>query len=156
MSPMKPKDFLFKKSGFFLKGNVVRKNRKKGIIYLYNTQLRIKFNNGGERIIPLNAIKKLNLREFKGNLLILIRTDTNELCSFGTTSGYTKGLYRKLSEAIASLPDGGDVQVGPRSISGSRSKSGSDWCCIIFAILAVLFGAIGYWFVTVLAPALGG
>jgi len=137
---MKPKEFLFKKKGSCIKGTLIGglidiKNRKKGIIYLSNTQLRITFKNGGERIIPLNTIKKLNLIT---KYWISIHTDTDESYTFGALDN-TMTLYRLLSEVIANLSDGGDVQIGP--------KPGVEWsgiiCWIIF-IIASIFAAI-FW-----------
>jgi len=72
------------------------------------------------------------------NLMVLIETDTVELYSFGTTSGYTKGLYRKLSEVIANLSDGKDVPVG--NIPAPNYKG---WICwIIWIVVAVIVSII--------------
>ena len=147
---MKPKEFLFKKKGSFFRGDIPRdyKIRKKGTIYLSNTHLRINLKNGGELNIPLNTIKNLNLYNIRPVLFgseisqILIQAETNELYTFGTyTHSELKKLYRLLSEAIASLPDGGDVHVGPRSISSSMSAS--NLCELILLIIAVIF-SIGW------------
>ena len=142
MSPKKPKEFLYEQKGYFFKGNInsrrdYYKNRKVGIIYLFNTQLRILFKKGGEPIIPLNTIKKLNL--VKNRYKILIQTDTDDLYTFEPTD-YVKKLYRLLSEVIANLPDGGDVHVTATTTPPDLTRC----CCIIVMMIVGLIVGIIY------------
>ena len=103
MSPKKPKEFLFKQKGWCFKGYSTRDsiNREKGIIYLSHTHLRIAFENGGERIIPVNEIKYLSTKRifFKDSMRIYISTDTDEMYTFFARDS-TKKLYSLLSELI--------------------------------------------------------
>jgi len=149
---MKPKEFLFKKKGSCIKGIIKDgggkryrrdiKSRKKGIIYLTNTQLRITFKNGGELVIPLNTIKNLNL--FKAKNWIEIYTDTDESYSFHSPD-YTSRLYRLLSEVIANLSDGGDVHVGPKpEVNWSKIIIGGFLVGILVLISIVIYALTGF------------
>ena len=146
---MKPKEFIFKKKGYCFKGFGKRdyKNRKKGIIYLSNTQFRIIFKNGGERIIPLDTIKDLSLYKIR-NDLIFIQTETNEEYTFGTyTPDYIMKLYRLLSEVMASLSDGRDAHVAPIPRSGLDLAS---WCYIIIVIIVAIFALMAFFIFRIL------
>jgi hypothetical protein len=103
MSPKKPKEFLFEQKGWCFKGYSTRdsNDREKGIIYLSHTHLRIVFENGGERIIPVNEIEYLSTTRifFKDSMRIHISTDTNEMYTFFAHDS-TKKLYSLLSELV--------------------------------------------------------
>ena len=133
---MKPKEFLLKQRGSCYKrvGERDFKNSKAGMIYLSNTQLRIIFRKGGEHIIPLNTIKKLNLYKARGlfgekaRQRISIQTDTDETYAFFTTN--LQKLYKLLSEVTANLSDGRDVQIGPK-------QSNFPWGLLIWLIIVI-------------------
>ncbi len=126
---MKPEEFLFKQKGSLFKGIVESergyKNRKRGVIYLSNTQLMIVFKKGGECIIPLNKIKSMTL--FRRNMYpsvtgnrpndrrFSIRTHTDESYVFFTNN--IRKTYRRLCEVLNNLPNG-KTFIPPRRRQG--------------------------------------
>jgi len=143
MSPRKPKEFLFKEKGWCFKGYNTRDsiNREKGIIYLSHTHLRIAFENGGERIIPVNEIEYLSTKRifFKDSMRIYISTDTDETYTFFARDS-TKKLYSLLSELVTNslLSEIVDDSSDGRT-KGTKSSSGVD----TMVMVRIIFGVIG-------------
>ena len=149
MSPKKSKEFLFKEKGRCYKGDY--KTRKRVTIYLSHTHLRFSYKNGGEVVIPLNAIIKLDICQelvlsWGGHEYIQIQTDTDETHMLFSDS--IKKLYKRLSEAIASLPDGGDVHVGHKTTPVPKSVCAVCECILI--IISIIFGIFGFLFLRVM------
>ncbi|MHA1508882.1 MAG: hypothetical protein ACTSO6_09300 [Promethearchaeota archaeon] len=137
---MKPKEFLFKGKGVCYRGSDFKNRRKgRGIIYLSNTQLRCIFKNGGEVVIPLNAIKNLNFHKVgalfgeKGVKRISVQTDTDELYTFLTVELNT--LYNLLSKVITNIPVEGGVQVGQKPFPWGWLI----WLIIVFVGILLIF-----------------
>ena len=140
MSPKKPKEFLFKAKGRCYEED--SKNRNKGIIYVSATHLRFSYKQGGEKIIPLNTIKKLNRysQTWSQFARISIQTDANESYSFIT--GHLTRLYNSLSKAIANFSEGRDIQIGPKHNWAGIIITGF-LIGIITLILFVIYGLTG-------------
>ena len=154
---MKPEEFLFKQKGSLFKGIVESergyKNRKRGVIYLSNTQLMIVFKKGGECIIPLNTIKSMILFRATGNRpndrRFSIRTHTDESYVFFTNN--IRKTYRRLCEVLNNLPNGRTF-IPPRHRQGLELSFETivKKLILIIASLAIIGFLAGlYWFFNV-------
>jgi len=152
---MKPEEFLFKQKGSLFKGIIESergyKNRKRGVIYLSNTQLMIVFKKGGECIIPLNTIKSMTLFHATdnrpNNRRFSIRTHTDESYVF-FTNNITK-TYRRLCEVLNNLPNGRTF-IPPRRRLGLSFETIVKILILITASLAIIGFLAGlYWFFNV-------